>query len=269
MAADPPDEGFPVLSLRGVTLFPGATLRVEVGSEEEGRLRKAFAKGDPVAALTRSPSEDRRFFTVGTLARIRGFEQLGDGSTRVDIEGGARFRVNRVGAGNDAHVSVLTELPGDGLDEQTRSAMNRLSALVRELSSGDHTAMLARLDANTDPGAHADLIAAELDSLAAQLKLSGDQRIAIPVEEKQAVLEAIDPWARMALVTKQLLRLRQIATLSAQIEAAQARERPQTREEHLRLVIAVIEQALKENPDDPRYLSSFLAGLRKELGQNR
>ncbi|MFT3836752.1 MAG: LON peptidase substrate-binding domain-containing protein [Myxococcaceae bacterium] len=267
MAADPPAEGFPVISLRGVTLFPGASLRVEIEAEDEGRLRKAFASGDSVAALTRSPTEDRRFFTVGTLARVRGFEQMPEGGTRVELEGVARFRVNRVGARNDAHVSVLTELPGDGLDEQTRSAMTRLSALVRELSAGDHTAMLGRLDANTDPGAHADLIASELDSLAARLKLFGNQRIAIPVEEKQAVLEAVDPWARMALVTKQLLRLRQISTLSTRIEEAQARERPQTREQHLRLVVKVIEQALAENPDDPRYLSSFLAGLRKELGQ--
>jgi ATP-dependent Lon protease len=237
-------ENLPVIPLRNVVLFPGVTLPITVSRPETLRAVEAAMRSPDrlvFAVAQRQGGEDvapEGLYTIGTLARI-GAIQRGIGGVRILLEGRSRGIALRVARGKDgffeAMVNEATELsaidPEDpafvALHREVRTRAAEL-ARKREVPEEVIAQMLAEV---TEPGRLADLVASFLE---------------IPIEERQALLEALSIEDRLRRVLIHVQR--QIEVLSAQEE---------------------IQSKVQEELGDRQremYLREQLKAIQKELG---
>ncbi|HEY7214458.1 MAG TPA: endopeptidase La, partial [Thermoanaerobaculia bacterium] len=247
----------PVLPLKDTVVFPYIILPLSVGRDKsvlavdralsESRVIMLVAQRD---AATDNPGE-ADLFEIGTAAIIMRMLKLPDGRIRILVQGLARARVQHI-----SQIEPYLQAKIERIDEPpSAAAALEIEALVRSVKeSMDRAVTLGKgisaevmvITANLeDPGRLADLAASNLD-----LKLT----------EAQAVLETIDPIARLRRVSDLLAREIQVLTMQQEI-SSQARgeiDRSQ-REYFLRQQLKAIQQELGEGEE----LAEEIANYRK------
>ncbi len=235
-------QQLPLLPLRDLIIFPHMMMPLFVGREKSiNALEDAMSKQTDIVlaaqkdAKTNNPDE-KDIYSIGTVGSIIQLLRLPDGTVKVLVEGKRRVRIKGF-VPNDGHFIVNCE----SIDEDVSNA-TEASALVRSVKGTFETyvklnkrippEILMRVSSIENAGELADIIVAQLN-----LKL----------EDKQAVLEILDPTKRL----EHLLNL-----MTGEIEILEVEKKIRTR------VKKQMEKSQKEY-----YLNEQMQAIQKELGE--
>jgi ATP-dependent Lon protease len=235
-------QQLPLLPLRDLIIFPHMMMPLFVGREKSiNALEDAMSKQTDIVlaaqkdAKTNNPDE-KDIYSVGTVGTIIQLLRLPDGTVKVLVEGKRRVRIKNF-VTNEGYFVVNCEAINEEVSNPTEA-----SALVRSVKGTFETyvklnkrippEILMRVSSIENPGELADIIVAQLN-----LKL----------EDKQAVLEILDPTKRL----EHLLNL-----MTGEIEILEVEKKIRTR------VKKQMEKSQKEY-----YLNEQMQAIQKELGE--
>lgn len=236
----------PLLPLRGMLVFPGMIINLDVGRERSVHAVEAAMTSDrqillvsQKEAVTMDPGQ-QDLFKYGVVAEIKQLLKLPSGALRILVEGLSRAKVETVieAPAVDTYFQA-NALPVDSIvNEDTEvEALRRMLIETFEqwiiASKKVNSEVLLTFKDQTDPSRVADMIAGYLS---------------INIEEKQQLLEAIDVKERMNKLYSYLCKELEIAGLEKNI-SQQVRKQ--------------IEQNQKEY-----YLREQMKAINKELGEN-
>lgn len=250
------ESRIPTIALRGMVIYPGTVMHFDAGREKS------------VAALNAAMSADKRLFVVsqrdgmkedpeltdlypmGTIVKVRQVGQMPDGVFRLLVDGLSRAIV--VGAYElDGMIQAeICEVARQRMELTTevrawtrtaRRLFDRYAATKENIG----TELRQAVSGERDPGALADLIAANvLDDL----------------DDREAVLECVDPQLRIQLMCDILTRELQVSNIEQEIQRrVHERIDHNNRDYFLREQLHVIEEELGENDDDIAQYESRLA----------
>lgn len=192
-----------VLPLAEDVMFPGAVLRVQVTRPRTlAVVEEALKTRHPIVVLSQRwasipDPEGADLFDVGTLARLTTATPVKDGGLEIELQGLGRVKATGFLGGHplQAHLDDVDE------PELRDSAVQRLVRSVRSLGVAVLGAesrpvareLRAKVNGAKSAGQLADWVAAGMEA---------------PVEEKQAILETLDPRTRLMRVRRMLERRR-------------------------------------------------------------
>ena len=235
-------ETLPIVPLRDVVVFPHMMIPFVIGRPSSTQaLEHALLKDKRIflAAQQLAVVDDPKptdIYTMGCIANIVQSLKLPDGNIKVLVEGLERARAVewKEDKGFYRVVAKLLPKPEDS-SEEIEGAMSRVVSLFEQyvkLSNNLHyDAMIAAVRVD-DAGKLADTIAAHL---------------AVGVEEKQNLLEIVQPLGRLTRIA---------SLLEAEVDKLQVDRRIQSR------VKKQMEKAQKEY-----YLNEKMKAIQKELGR--
>ncbi len=236
-----PDK-LPVLALRNVVVFPNLVLPIHVSREKSvAAIEVVFNSHKLVGLLTQKQEEIENpdyedLYLVGTIALILRKLVLPEGGTRILVQGLSRFRVKKF-TGNDpyfeAEVEPLAEKKVDSLEVQAlmRSCLEQFKEFVN-LSRSLPAEILVAANNIREPGMLADFLA---------------NHVNIKLEERQQVLETLDPEERLKIINSYLSREIQLLHMSNKIQSqVQEQVGKSQREWFLREQLKAIQKELGE-----------------------
>lgn len=201
----------PLLPLRGMLVFPGMIINLDVGRERSIYAVEAAMTSDKQIllvsqkeAVTMEPGQ-KDLFKYGVIAEIKQLLKLPSGALRILVEGLARAKVETIieAPAVDTYFQA-NALPMDSVVSED----NEVEALRRMLietfeqwiiaSKKVNSEVLLTFKDQTDPGRVADMIAGYLS---------------INIEEKEQLLEAVDVKERMNKLYTYLCKELEIAGL--------------------------------------------------------
>jgi ATP-dependent Lon protease len=252
----------PVLPLKDSVVLPYVIVPLSVGRDKSVlAVDQALADQRLVVLLTQRDGTQEEpppesLYTTGTAATIMRMLKLPDGRTRILVQGIARVVVEHFSQTEPyllARVRAL-ETPAPPADLETeallraaREGLERVTALGRTISPE----VLTVASQQADAGRLADLVASNLD---------------LKVDRLQALLETLDPVARLRQVGELLRDEIQVLTMQQEI-SSQARgeiDRNQ-REYFLRQQMRAIQQELGEGEE----LAEEIANYRRLAEEKR
>ena len=239
---------FPVLALRGLTVFPELTLSFDVEREMSIYALDCAMEADREIFLVTqreigvAEPREEDLYSVGTVCRIVQIFRTSETTVRVIVEGIQRARLHRLWQMKpflQANVELLEEdFPGKRT-AKTEALLRQTYAIIGEYQSlgtniGDDT-MAAILD-EQDPGALADYIA---------------QNITLRHQDRQRVLEQLNPMRRLELVNEILTHEVDVLSLEKEMER-KVRERVAhvQRDMILREQVKVLQHELGDDGDE-------------------
>ncbi len=208
-------EVLPIIPMRDLVLFPNLVLPLFVGRERSILALEEAMRGDHHVGLlaqrvsdTQDPGPDD-LFTIGCAGTVLQELKLPDATARALVEGIARFRVVEFISTEpflQARIEMIDEsevTPG----METEAAMRALVAdfeKAAELGKPIPQEVLMAAGAVEQPGRLADFVAFHLN---------------LKSEEKQTILEAIDPSERMERTSTFLHKELEILELGSKIQS--------------------------------------------------
>jgi ATP-dependent Lon protease len=238
------DRLAPVLPLRDVVVYPHMAIPLFVGREKSIKALQAAMQDDKkillVAQRTAETDDprDKDIYSIGTLASILQLLKLPDNTVKVLVEGVQRARIVKVGAETAYLAAEIQPVAADEaasesreLDALMRSTMALFEQYVK-LNKKVPAELLPSLSSIDAPGRLADTVAAHL---------------ALKLEDKQRVLEILEPKPRLEHVMKQL---------ESEIDILQIEKRIRGR------VKSQMEKSQREY-----YLNEQMKAIQKELGE--
>ncbi len=245
-----PTDPVPLLPLRNSVLFPMSVVPINVGRPRSVRLVEDLLDRERalvgIVSQRHADKDEPTFddlYTIGTLARVVKVIKLAPGNYSVVLNGLGRFRM-LAPAGLEPYMrariariaeplarDVELDALGTSLRESTREVLGLMPNLPKETAG--------ILDNVREPGALADLIASNFPPEHAS------------VGDKQNILEALDPKARvrlvLAMVARQLEVLRVKREISSMVEEEMGKSQ---RELVLRQQMKSIREELGEGGED-------------------
>ena len=232
----------PMMPVRDMVIFPQQMTPFIVGREASVRaLEEALAGDKKIFLATQHDAsvddpKPEEIYAVGTLANIVQSVKLPDGNIKVLVEGVERGRAISVASEEgffraSVRVMVSRVEPSPQVEQTLQKITTLYEQFIKLSQSMNYETMVAaaRVD---DPSRLADTIAANLQ---------------LPVDEKQDLLETVDPMERLARIND---------ILEIEIEKLNVDRNINTR------VKRQMERAQKEY-----YLNEKLKAIQKELGR--
>ncbi|RNC29960.1 MAG: Lon protease 1 [Candidatus Dichloromethanomonas elyunquensis] len=231
----------PVLPLRGILVFPYMVIHLDVGRERSmAAIEETMLKDRQILLLSQketeidSPTTDD-LYTIGTIAEIKQLLRLPGGTLRVLVEGICRGKVQEFLTEEPYFKAGVLKISGNErmtpeLENMTRSLSHQFEEYAR-LGKKVSPETIGTVLSVKEPGRMADLVASHLN---------------LKVEDKQAILDAIDLSERLEKLTELIMREIEILELERRIGL---RVRKQ------------MEKAQKEY-----YLREQMKAIQKELG---
>ncbi|MEA4894790.1 MAG: endopeptidase La [Oscillospiraceae bacterium] len=242
------DKGYPLLPMRGLSVFPGMLINFDViRSKSVAALNSALESDRMIFVVAqRDISKDipteNELYSIGTICRIKQLLRIpGTDGVRVLVEGYKRAKMIRFEDKDEfcfAEVKVVE-------DSDARYSSAKAEAVIRQcLNLFDEYAhlfgalppeLLARIADSDKPGYVADFIA---------------QNIYMKPEKKQALLEELHPLHRVALLNRFLAR--EIAVLSIEQDLSERTHEQMTKSQKdffLREQMKIIQAELGEYDD--------------------
>jgi ATP-dependent Lon protease len=252
-------QTIPVLPLRGTVIFPGLTAPIAAGRPGTLRAIESALKGDRlVFAVAQRDNTDEPapeiLYSMGVIARI-GQIQRGLGGVQLLLQGEQRATALQYST-TEGYLSAVI-VPAEEMSpvDENDPAFTALQKETRERAAelGERRGLPEEvvhqvLDAVTEPGKFADLVAGYID---------------LPVPEKQGLLETLNVEDRLRRVLVHVQR--QVGLLEAQEDIkSQVQEElgERQREMYLREQMKAIQ---KELGDDDQ--SKEMAELREKLSK--
>ncbi len=237
-------DNFPLVPLRGVTIFPNMIMHLDIGRERSiSALDAAMVSDRRIFLVTQKSTEEDSpekddLFNIGTVSEIRQIIKMPDGNVRVLVEG-----ISRAGIVSTYSAGDYTEAHVDMYEDTWDKNSLELEALVHgvvhtfeewvKLSKRIPNETFVAVTILDDYGRLADLITSHLN---------------LKIEKKQELLECVD-------VEKRLNKL--YAILVHELEVVQMEFQINQR------VRGQIEKLQKDS-----YLREQLRAIHKELGED-
>lgn len=242
---DPTVKTLPLLPLRGILVFPNMVIHLDVGREksvqaiEEAMIQeRVIFLATQKEAQTDDPGEDD-IYRIGTVAEVKQLLKLPGGTIRVLVEGLARARIRKY----IAHEPFF-RVEIDQYSEEFRKTPE-VEALMRNLvyQFEQYVKLSKRIPPETvvsvvnleEPGRLADIIASHL---------------ALRIEDKQSILEAIDIIKRLERLCSIVAKELEIVELERKINIRVRKQMEKTQKEYyLREQIKAIQRELGEKDE--------------------
>ncbi|KJS71513.1 MAG: DNA-binding protein [Desulfotomaculum sp. BICA1-6] len=235
----------PLLPLRGILVFPYMVIHLDVGREksvqaiEEAMLKeRAIFLATQKDAQTDDPGEED-IYTVGTVAEVKQLLKLPGGTIRVLVEGIARARIKDY-ASKDPYFTVNIEQYDEieGKNAQVEALMRNLVTQFEQyvkLSKKIPPETVVAVVNIEEPGRLADIVASHLT---------------LRIEDKQAILEAVDTVPRLEKLCSIMARELEIVELERKINVRVRKQMEKTQKEYyLREQIKAIQRELGDKDD--------------------
>jgi ATP-dependent Lon protease len=250
----------PLLPLRGVLVFPGLVVPLEVGRPRSLAALEAalLADGELFFVSQRDPLDDdpgvEDLFEVGVVATIKQVAKLANGTAKVVVEGRSRARRTTVVQEDPFFLTDVLEwdpVPASADPNEVEALQKAVADLFeayvkRAKRIPGEVGVTVNLE---DPGRLADTITAVLD---------------LKTAEKQEVLELADPYMRLRKVQDLLNHQIDILELERRINVRVRRQMERTQKEYyLREQLKAIQRELGER-EEP---ASEAQDLRERLEQ--
>ncbi|WP_097461138.1 endopeptidase La [Mangrovitalea sediminis] len=234
-------NGFPLLPLRDVVVFPHMVVPLFVGRDKSIRALEAAMEGGKEILLVAQKNagtddpEGGDVFSVGTVATILQLLKLPDGTVKVLVEGNDRARIDEIHGGPflTADVELLEETDISEREGEVlaRTLMEEFERYVK-LSKKVPAEVSNSLNGISDLHRLADTMAAHLE---------------LKIPEKQELLETVSIKARIEAL---------LARLDAEIDLIEVERRIRGR------VKKQMERSQREY-----YLNEQMKAIQKEMGQ--
>ena len=234
-------EGFPVLPLRDIVVFPNMIVPLFVAREKSIRALEEVAKGDrPILLATQKnaadddPSPDA-IYSIGTLANVLQLLKLPDGTVKVLVEGQSRAKVRRYTRTDDfyeADAEVLADVIESPVEIEAlgRSVVSEFESYVK-LNKRVSSEILSTVTQIEDYSKLADTVASQ---------------VSVKISDKQDVLETVNVARRLEKC---------LSLMESEISVLQVEKRIRTR------VKRQMEKTQREY-----YLNEQMKAIQKELG---
>ncbi len=237
----------PVIALRGMTVFPGMLAHFDVGREKSiAAIDEAMNADQMVFMMTQTDILDddppaHKLSQIGTVAYIKQLLRLPGDVVRILVEGRSRGRLAgmiRTAPYLYARVELLTDAPYHDT-ARTEAVVRKAYQLFEQYSEFvpklQPEALLSLL-ASKDPGYIADAIA---------------QNATFSYQNKQRVLEELNPLRRLELVNRLLVREIEVLRYENDIDERVRENMSQSqRDYYLREQMKVIRSELGEEDED-------------------
>ena len=238
----PLNNPIPLLPLRELVVFPQQVVPLFVGREksvraieESQRENKYILLAAQKDARTSNPGP-KDIYPIGTLGEVVQLIRLADGPIKVLVEGKTRARIKKFVREDDYMLVEVEEL------SSTTEITTELKALMRsvnvtfenyvKLGKKVNPEMIMQVNAIEDPSRLADAVVVQLN---------------IKLEDKQDILETIEPQERLEKI---------LGHMKSEIEILQVEKRIRSR------VKKQMEKTQKEY-----YLNEQMRAIQKELGE--
>ncbi len=248
----------PLLALRGLAVLPGSNVVIQVGRRRSlGAVQEALAgDGLLVVAAQRDPAVEEPLpedlYGTGTVVLVRQVSRERGGVLTLSVEGQSRARILSYLA-VEPHLRVLVEvLPerpaeGEGVEALLRTVVERYER-VAKLSRRQEGEVPVPAEGR-DPGRLADLVAASLP---------------LRLEDRQALLEAVDVRERLERLARLLHREAELLELERKIQERVRRQMEKMqREYYLREQLKAIQKELGDADEQASEIEALRARVRE------
>ena len=244
-------KNIPTLALRGLTVFPRATASFDVEREISIRaLERATEMGQEIFLVTQRElgaelPEEKELYEIGTVAHVIQVLRASSSMVRVIVEGRSRARLRRLWQ-REPFLQAQVELIGE--TKAVRRG-NRTEAMLRQTYAlfGEYSELTSKLPESifttvmdaTDPGYLADFIA---------------QNINLRYQDKQSVLEELQPLVRLRRINEILTREISVISMEQDIESKVRERVGQIQKDMiLREQIKVLQNEIGEGDSDAEF----------------
>ena len=249
----------PLISLRDTVIFPDMIFPLFVGREKSVRaLEEATLQERMVVLVAQREAKIEKpepgdIYQIGTVAKIMQILKLPDGTIKALIEGISRIKVVeylRVEPYFKVRIKELIEPREEGLEIEAlkRTVTNQFEQCVKFGKPIAPDAFVSAINIE-DSGRLADLIAFHLN---------------LKIEERQAILEAIQPAERLRKISAFLSRELEILEIEGRIQSEVRKEVEKTQKEFfLRKQMEVIQKELGEQDEQTMEVNEFKEKIEK------
>ncbi len=230
----------PLIPLRDLILFPDLVVPLFVGRERSIRALEDAMRGEHVVALvtqrhaeTQDPGPED-LYEIGCIASVMQELKLPDGTAKALVEGQQRFRIVEF-VQSEPFMQVRVERIDEQLevDIETEALMRALIAdfeKASELGKPIPQEVIVAASAIEEPGRLGDFVAFHLN---------------LKVEQKQEILEALVPAARLEHCARFLRKEIELLELGSKIQSRVKEQMTQSQREYfLREQLKAIQQEL-------------------------
>ncbi len=235
----------PLLPLRGILVFPYMIIHLDVGREKSiGALEEAMVHDRQIMLASQRDAQNDKplpedIFSVGTVAEIKQLLKLPGGTIRVLVEGLHRAEIVRYAELEPFYMAEIREYDGaepktPEVEALTRTAISQFEQWVK-LSKKIPPETLVSVVMVEEPGRLTDLIASHL---------------ALKIEDKQLLLDAVDVKERLERLCDILGREMEILELEKKINVRVRKQMEKTQKEYyLREQLKAIQKELGDKDD--------------------
>lgn len=235
----------PLLPLRGILVFPYMIIHLDVGREKSiGALEESMVHDRQIMLATQKEAQNdapnpEDIFQFGTVAEIKQLLKLPGGTIRVLVEGLHRAKITEyieLDPFYKVEIEEYTEaeVKTPEIEALTRTAIHQFEQWVK-LSKKIPPETLVSVVVVEEPGRLTDLIASHL---------------ALKIEDKQALLDAVDIKERLGKLCEILGREMEILELEKKINVRVRKQMERTQKEYyLREQLKAIQKELGEKDD--------------------
>jgi ATP-dependent Lon protease len=260
ISSEPPiPEVLPLIPLRDLILFPDLIVPLFVGRERSIKaLEAAMREHHLVALVTQRTAETQEpgpedLHEIGCIASIMQELKLPDGTAKALVEGQRRFRILEY-VQTEPYFLVRVELvEEDSATDVEKQALMR--ALVgdferaAELGKPIPQEVIVAASGIEEPGRLADFVAFHLN---------------LRVEEKQEILDALDPRERLEQATRFLKKELEILELGSKIQNRVKEQMTKTQREYfLREQLKAIQQELGQFDEVQAEIDEYTEKIRE------
>lgn len=232
----------PLLALRELVVFPQQVVPLFVGREKSVKAIEESQKENKYIMLaaqkdarTSNPGQ-KDIYPIGTLGEVVQLIRLADGPIKVLVEGKTRAQIKDFAQEDDFMLVNVDELvPSTEVNTELKALMRSVNTTFEsyvKLGKKVNPEMIMQVNAIEDPSRLADAIVVQLN---------------IKLEDKQDILETIDPKERLEKI---------LGHMKSEIEILQVEKRIRSR------VKKQMEKTQKEY-----YLNEQMRAIQKELGE--
>ena len=251
---------YPMIPLRGLSVFPNMVLHFDIGREKSiNALEKAMVMNQHIFLVSQKDDNTdlptpEDFYHVGTVGKIKQMLKLPGDSIRVLVEGVSRGRIEEILFEVPYFKCRVRTLEPDDTAEDDPEA----EALMRTvLSSFDDyininqnlsPEVFASVVTIEDPGRMADMIASHME---------------IKLEDKQVLLETLDPKDRLIKLNAILVKEIEILNIEQDISSkVKSQINKNQREYYLREQMRAIQEELGVTEDVEDEIAEFREQLK-------
>ncbi len=238
----------PLIPLRGLSVFPYMVLHFDVGREKSVKALEEAMINDQKIFLTTQIDIDvdlptaEDFYKIGTICKIKQMLKLPGDTIRVLVEGLSRGRVETLIDEEPFFRASIIKFEEDETKDREAEALMRscLSSFEKYITVSNRVSpdVLLSVSNIEEPGRFADILASNM---------------ILKIEQKQEIIEAIEPKKRLEVIYSILLNEIEIMEVEKDInEKVRKQINKLQKEYYLREQMKVIREELGEDydPDD-------------------